>query len=195
MAKFVPRYSQSSPTNIQGNPMWYSQNPFYQAGYGMPNCTCYAWGRYWEVTGKKPTSLPTGDAGTWFASAKARGFKTGSSPALGAILCMGRRGYAGHVCVVEHIDSDGTLTVSNSAWSGTYFFLTKNPKANNYLPDYWASSGYYFQGFIYADEYDPDPDPPPDPDPDPVNPGKRKNGQLPTYFYLKNAYKRGFIRR
>ena len=63
MATFVPRYSENSPVPIRGNPMWYSQNPFYQSGYGMPNCTCYAWGRYWEITGERP-NLPTGNART-----------------------------------------------------------------------------------------------------------------------------------
>ena len=28
---------------ILNNFHWYSQNPFYQSGYGMPNCTCYSY--------------------------------------------------------------------------------------------------------------------------------------------------------
>lgn len=189
MATFVPRYSENSPVPIRGNPMWYSQNPFYQSGYGMPNCTCYAWGRYWEITGERP-NLPTGNAGTWYVNAPARGYKTGRTPALGAILCMGRRGYAGHVCVVESINSEGTLTVSNSAWRGTFFFLTTNTRGNNYLPPGWASSGYYLQGFIYAGQYDPGPDPP-DPGPDPgPGPSWRIPGQLKYWNYAPNWFKR-----
>lgn len=37
---YVPRLNSD---DIQGNFHWYSENPFYQSGYGMPNCTCYAW--------------------------------------------------------------------------------------------------------------------------------------------------------
>ena len=43
---FTPRLNDNG---ILNNPKWYSDNPFYQSGYGMPNCTCYAWGRFWEV--------------------------------------------------------------------------------------------------------------------------------------------------
>lgn len=52
---------------IMGNFHWYSDNPFYQSGYGMPNCTCYAWGRFWEIGDvnnigeNKPTQLPLSD--------------------------------------------------------------------------------------------------------------------------------------
>ena len=38
---FVPRLTRDG---MQGNPYWYSRNPFYLAGYGLPNCTCYAFG-------------------------------------------------------------------------------------------------------------------------------------------------------
>ena len=38
---FEPRLTSAG---MRGNPYWYSRNPFYQAGYGLPNCTCYAWG-------------------------------------------------------------------------------------------------------------------------------------------------------
>lgn len=37
---YVPRLTD---TGIRNNFHWYSDNPFYQSGYGMPNCTCYAW--------------------------------------------------------------------------------------------------------------------------------------------------------
>jgi hypothetical protein len=37
---FTPRLNE---LGIRDNFHWYSQNPFYIAGYGMPNCTCYSW--------------------------------------------------------------------------------------------------------------------------------------------------------
>lgn len=36
-------YPRLDDTGIRGNFHWYSENPFYQSGFGMPNCTCYAW--------------------------------------------------------------------------------------------------------------------------------------------------------
>lgn len=74
--------------NIQGNFHWYSENPFYQSGYGMPNCTCYAWGRFWEIGDplsqhiNRP-NLPLGDGGQWWGSAVSAGiYQTGQTPQL-----------------------------------------------------------------------------------------------------------------
>lgn len=73
---YTPRLDDNG---IVDNFHWYSDNPFYIAGYGLPNCTCYAWGRFWEIgdpnsTGEnKPTELPTGDGGVWWERAVASG--------------------------------------------------------------------------------------------------------------------------
>ena len=122
---YTPRLDSNG---IQGNFHWYNQNPFYNAGYGMPNCTCYAWGRFWEIgdpnsTGEHRPNLPTGNAGTWFANAG--DYERGQTPELGAVICFSDNyGGAGHVAIVEEIAQDGTITCSNSAWQGTYFFLS-----------------------------------------------------------------------
>lgn len=42
-SSFTPRLNSDG---MQGNPCWYANNPFEQAGYGLPNCTAYAWGRW-----------------------------------------------------------------------------------------------------------------------------------------------------
>lgn len=66
----------------------------------------------------------------------------------GAVICFSDNyGGAGHVAIVEEIDSQtGQITCSNSAWQSTYFFLTYiTPDANNRYN--W--SHYTFQGFIY----------------------------------------------
>ena len=83
---YTPRLDANGIVN---NFHWYSDNPFYIAGYGMPNCTCYAWGRFWEIgdpnsTGEnKPTQLPTGDGGVWWERAVASGYyETGQTPQL-----------------------------------------------------------------------------------------------------------------
>ena len=61
MAKFVKRTTAPE----ESNSYYYANNPFYQSGYGLPNCTCYAWGRFYELTGERP-KLSTSDAENWF---------------------------------------------------------------------------------------------------------------------------------
>lgn len=89
---FTPRLNDNG---IVDNFHWYSQNPFYQSGYGMPNCTCYSYGRFWEIGDPlnigqhKPTDLPLGDGGTWWGDAVSSGiYQTGQTPELGAVICF-----------------------------------------------------------------------------------------------------------
>ena len=141
---FTPRLDS---TGIEGSFYYYSQNPFYTAGYGLPNCTCYAWGRFWEISDKagdgsnKPT-LPTGDAGTWYPNVT--GYEKGQTPKLGAVICWSKSGEAGHVAIVEQILENGDIVTSNSAWQSTFFYTKTIYKADNY-----NFGNYVFQGFIY----------------------------------------------
>lgn len=142
---YTPRLNDNGMMN---NPYWYSLNPFYQSGYGLPNCTCYAWGRRYEITGKPPvTSL--GNADTWFDFAVANNQKTGQVPLLGSIMVWKYTGSqangGGHVAIVEEINGS-TLTTSNSAWGGAYFY------ADILTPPYEWASFTQFQGFIYLDD-------------------------------------------
>ena len=144
MANFVRRTS--APTT--DNAYYYANNPFYQSGYGLPNCTCYAWGRFYELSGSYP-SLSLGDAENWYGNT-GDGYSRGSTPKLGAVICW-RRGAtgddsdgAGHVAIVEKINDDGSIVTSNSAYGSTLFYeQTLN------APNYSFSSAYTFQGFIY----------------------------------------------
>ena len=149
---FKPRLND---TGMLNNPYWYSENPFYVAHpegseeyLGLPNCTCYAWGRFWEISGKanKPT-LPLGNAEKWFTTVDRNKYKVGTTPKLGAVICFADGPFSGdgHVAVVEEIAADGTITFSNSGYKYKYFYIVKGKKENNYGYD----SGYIFQGFIY----------------------------------------------
>lgn len=139
---FSPRLTDAG---MRGSSYWYSGNPFYQSGYGLPNCTCYAYGRFWEINGQKPTGLSLGNAGTWFG--RTTGFQKGQTPKLGAIICYGYNdGGAGHVAVVEKISGNSIIT-SNSGWGSSYFWTEEVYKSNNYVPS-WCDG--YTQGFIYA---------------------------------------------
>lgn len=149
---FIPRLNDSGMLN---NKYWYSDNPFYLSGFGLPNCTCYAWGRFWEETpDNKPVHVPLGDATTWWEQAVNEGyFETGQEPKLGAIACF-KNGINGHVAIVEKIDNKGNITTSNSAWGGEYFFTKTLLKNNNY---YDVSADLLFQGFIYNSYLEPIP--------------------------------------
>ena len=96
-----------------------NKNIFYSSGYGMPNCTAYAYGRAYEILGSKP-SLPSYDARRWYELTT--GYEKGQEPRVGAIACWWSES-SGHVAVVEKIE-DGVVTFSNSSWSGTMFYLT-----------------------------------------------------------------------
>lgn len=146
--KFVPRLT--APEH--GDKHYYSNdNIFYACGFGMPNCTAYAWGRLYELSGKRYIGL-TGNAEDFIESAARIGLKTGNTPKLGAIICW-RAGQvknsadgAGHVGIVEQIKENGDIVVSQSAWKSTEFYLTTLTKASGYIYD--ASRA--FQGFIYC---------------------------------------------
>lgn len=166
---FVARTDVNTPYNMmtdtRGYEYYYSSNNIYNNGSAyLPNCTCYAYGRFAEIRGSfqgLSTKLPISDATNWYANAT--GLEKGSTPRLGAILCMSSPlGYDGHVCVVERIEGN-TIYTSNSGYSrpaqfpvtpydGTPFFWVESCTAsNNYLPQWAINRGYTFAGFIYND--------------------------------------------
>lgn len=128
----------------KNNDCYYSnKNIFHRAGYGLPNCTAYAYGRILENAPNKSFNKLTGNGGKWYDQAIKAGYKVGTEPKLGAIICWTSKG-AGHVAVVEKIYPNGDITCSNSAWKGTLFYTTTHFKTQNY-----NFTGYAFKGFIY----------------------------------------------
>ncbi|MBQ4428342.1 MAG: CHAP domain-containing protein [Clostridia bacterium] len=142
---FVPRLSMTPQTAPKYYTTW---NVFYNSGYGMPNCTCYAFGRAYEILETVP-NLSHGNAGEWWGFNQRNGYYPyGQTPALGAIACWSKPGAAGHVAVVEQINGDEVIT-SESAWRGTYFYTTRRSASHS---NFSQSSAYQFQGFIYVYE-------------------------------------------
>lgn len=116
-------------------------------GSVLPNCTGYAWGRFYEISGKRP-KLSRRNAELWYGYT-ADGYKRGKTPKVGAVCCWakGKVGNssdgAGHVAIVEKVYKDGSFMVSQSGYSSKKRFWTSKIPANGYL------KGYTFQGFIY----------------------------------------------
>ena len=159
---FTPRLTDAG---IRDNFHWFSNdNPYYATGFGMPNCTAYAWGRFWEIgdpnnTGANkpnPNDLPGyWDGGYWWREVNRNVYQTGSTPQLGAVICFDNPGQSGHVAIVEVINPDGSIITSNSAYGGTFFYTQTLYPSNNYG---WST--YICQGFIYNPNVSPTPPPP-----------------------------------
>lgn len=118
------------------------------SGSCLPNCVGYAWGRFYEITGKRP-ALSRANAENWYGYTS-DGYKRSQTPVEGAVICW-RKGQAGvssdgagHVAIVEEVKSNGDVVTSNSAYGGTRFYMQTVTKASGYS----IGSAYTFQGFI-----------------------------------------------
>lgn len=146
---FVPR--EVAPT---ADEKWWktSENPCIPIYNGtvLPNCVGYAHGRFCEILGYFHPDLPACDAGKWLDVLKSKSTKLtwGSTPKLGAVAVWKKSGKAGHVAIVEYINDDGTIMLSESgygcAWN--YRFWTEGPRCG---PNWYKTNDYEFQGFIY----------------------------------------------
>lgn len=172
---FTPRLNTDG---MSGSRYWYSSSNPYYPSYGLPNCTCYAWGRFWEINNQMGhDELPLGmrgNANTWYNDSPA--YQHGTEPKLGAIICFDGGTYAtGHVGVVEQINRDGngnitSIVTSNSDYGGQYFYLMT-------LTPPYSTSGLSFQGFIYNPYTD-----------EPTPPSSTKRSHFP-WFILQKRWK------
>lgn len=144
-SSFTPRLEEPSLSNEY----YYSnKNIFYKFGYGMPNCTAYAFGRAYEILGEEP-NLCHFDAYKWYDYND--GYSRGQTPKVGAIACWKYYRYgewSGHVAVVEKVEN-GTVTMSNSAWGWQNFYLTYADVNDPAM----GESDWEFQGFIYIGDF------------------------------------------
>lgn len=166
---YVPRLSQVTPTNMWQNPCWYGpSNGFYTRGNGLPNCTCYAYGRATELNGGNPVPglTTTGDGGSWYnrSSVSLRAGNNANDVQLGDILVFGPTSNAhphGHVSVVEEIHREASRPYVKVSESGYRRPLTSYPPSMNWyfhvgthyidtgFRDGWIRSyGYYLAGIL-----------------------------------------------
>ena len=92
-AKVTPTYNTNASTYPIGECTW-----------GVKTLAPWA-GDYW------------GNGAQWATSAAAAGFRTGSTPQVGAIVCWNDGGY-GHVAVVTAVESTTRIQVSESNYAG-----------------------------------------------------------------------------
>lgn len=91
------------------------------------------------------------NAENFIESAKKQGLKISKTPTLGGIMVWQKgptlNGYdgAGHVAVVEQINSDGSIITSESAWNG---FIFKRISRTNSNGRWGMADGYKFRGCI-----------------------------------------------
>lgn len=82
--------------------------------YAYGNCTWYAFERRKELG--RPIGSFWGNGADWARSGAAAGFAVNKSPAPGAIMQNG--GGYGHVAIVESLNPDGSITVSEMNYAG-----------------------------------------------------------------------------
>ena len=130
---------------------YYKANPYFQRGYGLPNCTAYAWGRLAEIC-NAPVSFYGGNAIMWAnrpEMVKLDQPKQGSCIIYSGGITDSKGRYCGHIGVVEHVYSDGSIDVSMSSYGGYTWRLYRLRIQDNYhVPDTYGLSFYGF--FMYT---------------------------------------------
>lgn len=172
---FITTGSGGWNTCIKGYPMDPKANV-------LANCVGYASGRFNEIinevrgtTGCTYKYLNC-NAENFIERAKSAGLEVGTTPRVGAIGCamkgstLGGSDGAGHVWIVEKVNSSTSTYTSESGYGSTAFW---NQTRTNNNGRWGLSSGYTFRGFIYLPEdvqkvVDGGATPTPKPEPGPV---------------------------
>lgn len=109
-------YTRSSSTTSTSSSANYSGSNTTSVNTSGINGYPYGWCTYY-VASRRSVPSSWGNAGQWLSGAQSSGYSTGSSPSSGAIVVTGESWY-GHVAVVESVNSDGSINVSEMNYSG-----------------------------------------------------------------------------
>lgn len=115
---YVPPRARATTANTGGGAISgaYAARMRASAGnaYAYGNCTWYAFERRKQLG--RPIGSFWGNGADWARSGAAAGFAVNKSPAPGAIMQNG--GGYGHVAIVESLNPDGSITVSEMNYAG-----------------------------------------------------------------------------
>ena len=130
----------------------------------LANCVGYACGRFNEIIGSMKYPGLNCNAENFIERAKSLGLKISDKPTLGGIMVWqkgatlsGNDG-AGHVAVVERIDSSNQIYTSESGYNSKAFWNTTRTNNNG---RWGQGSGYKFRGCIINPSVSPMPTPKP----------------------------------
>ena len=129
---------------IQGNPTRSGANV-------LSNCVGYANGRFAEIIGKGKIEYQlVCNAENFIEKAKNYGLQVVSYPTLGGIMVWQKGSLAssdgaGHVAIVERIDSANQIYTSESAYGSTAFYNSTRTNSNG---RWGMNSNYSFRGCI-----------------------------------------------
>ena len=113
----------------------------------LANCVGYANGRFAEIIGKNCIEYQfICNAENFIEKAKNYGLTISNIPTLGGIMVWeGKGSLAGHVAIVERIDSTNQIYTSESAYGGSAFY---NKTRYNCNGNWDMGSNYSFRGCI-----------------------------------------------
>lgn len=125
----------------------------------LANCVGYANGRFAEIIGKNAIEYQfICNAENFIEKAKGYGLSVSNVPTLGGIMVWeGKGSLAGHVAIVERIDSNNQIFTSESAYNGSAFY---NKTRYNCNGNWDMGSNYSFRGCI-VNPSNPEPTPTP----------------------------------
>ncbi len=132
-------YRQSNPFWLAGYAPASTNPPNPKLGASKGNCTWYASGRAKDF-GRNASNVNKllGHASEWAAQARNAGLTTSNTPVAGAIAQWGAGNVSNqnHVAVVEKVNGDGTIVISESSFASPgstydYLYRTRTISANN----------------------------------------------------------------
>lgn len=102
--------------------------------YPYGQCTWYAWGRRNQL-GKPLPTASLGNAKDWANSARSHGYTVDHTPGAGSVIVFspgqaGADSTYGHVAIVESVNKDGTVTISESNVQGLGVISTRTLAAS-----------------------------------------------------------------
>lgn len=137
-----PGYSAPTKYNSTPSSTTNSTGVLYGGGEAVGNryaygyCTWYAYNKRAQLG--RPVGSFWGNATTWAAYARGAGYTVNNVPAVGAVMQnSGGWGGYGHVAIVESINADGSVTISEmngpAGWNVIGYRSITNPGDYNYI--------------------------------------------------------------